>query len=160
MSATKYLVALPITPVVVGPFTGKSSLHCTLIHWFELTHFFDESKLRQWFVTFALDLIATKIELVSSHEALFGPKGDVPVFVLEQNPALLVKHRVLKNYLESHGCGMPRSDWIGDGYVPHVSIVEGAAFTAGSRHLVTSVMLLRQSANGEKSVILQLSSAP
>lgn len=156
MESPEYLVALPFSPLEIGPYTGKSSLHCTLMHWFTLPATLTEAALKEELRRICFDLCAENIELVSMETALFGPNGDVPVSVLEKNKILDRYHHRLLEYLRSKQCGLPREDWIGFKYRAHVTASNDKVFAIGQRHKVSRLVLLKRTAAGEKSVILQM----
>ena len=157
MTLPVYLVALPITPFVIGPYIGKSSLQCTLMHWFTLSDHLSECVLRKWLRAYGFEMVKQQIELVSVEKALFGPDSDVPVYVLEKNETLMNQHNNLLDFLYTHRCGLPRPDWIGENYRPHVTVSKERIFVTGSRHVVTSLSLIRRLPDGSKEVIFQLS---
>ncbi len=155
MKQSSYLVALPVTPFIIGPFTGKSSLHCTLMHWFTLSPVLPEEQLVEFLFIFGLNPVMENIELEADYPDLFGPNSDVPVCVLKRNEALLKAHGILKKFLESQMCVLPRSDWVGDFYRPHVSLSSLSDFDKDLRHKACSLVLIKKDIDDGKSVIFQ-----
>lgn len=156
MTSAEYLVALPFAPWQIGPYDGSNPLHCTIMHWFSLPPSFQESSLKEELLVFGLELCRANIELVALEPSLFGPDANVPVSVLEKNETLMQQHQYLLHLLRSKRCSLPREDWIGDHYRPHVTVNNKEVFEIGQRHKVTSLALLKRAVDGSKSVIFQM----
>jgi len=149
----QYIVVLPISPFKIGPYTGKSSLHCTLFHWFRLSSHMSESDMLPVLQQLRTMLCLNETVLVSRAPALYGPNSDIPVHVLEYNPTLHHAHQHLLEYLRHQECELPREDWIGECYSPHVTSSNGKVFATGTRHIVSSVAMLCKDEDGKKLVV-------
>ncbi len=149
----QYLVMLPLHPLEIGPYTGKTVPHCTLMHWFTLSKCLGEVGLKNWLAELKFDSVASKIELVLSRIELFGPDTDVPVYVVEANPILHMMHRKIASFLTAEACILARTDWIGENYRPHVTILPGQSFTIGSMYTVGQLALIRRCKGQCKEVI-------
>jgi hypothetical protein len=151
----EYLLLLPIGKLHMNDLFIKDEplpLHCTLMHWFSLGRDLPLTSLD----TYLEDLaggVGAPVELVSREPALFGPENKTPVHILEQNHRLMELHAHLFRFLDKLGCVPKAPQWIGEGYRPHVSTVEGRAFAPGMRYKAQQLALIgRKSEDKSKTV--------
>lgn len=125
-----YLLALEIEPVEVNKVYVALPLHCTVIPWFR------SNQPPAAVVKAVSDIIAqyAPIELVSGEADSFGHEGDVPVNLIANPGKLKRLHMDLHTKLQQ---ALPLeyvvSDWIGEGYVPHVTRQRSGRFEKGRK---------------------------
>lgn len=161
MRKAEYLIVLPIEsmPLHTGYEQGKSlPLHCTLMHWFSLDMRYSRARLwEEVQQVCAQHMYVTgcpgRIELVSEACDLFGPNNDVPVHTLRRNDVLLTLHTRLLMLLTLAYSWPPALHWVGAGYRPHVSTVEGRSFPPGTKHIATRLALVERTSDRVKRII-------
>lgn len=124
----EYILVHLIDKRPVGTNVGKSiPLHLTVVPWFEFGGSLDD----------LMSIIETKLsklepmEVVAETEDFFGPKKNVAVMKLRNDPKLLDLHKNMLNTLEQLGVKV-KSRWIGEGgWSPHVTHKQGSRLHQG-----------------------------
>ena len=150
----EFIVSLPIDPVSRGEmWISKQPLprHCTLMGFFEIypsqvVPF--EEKLSD------LARDTASILLNSEKQALFGPTNDVPVHVLERRHELTLLHTQLFMYLvrSASAAEFLNLNWVGAGYNPHVTIIDGKGLPLGSSYYARNMALIERRSDGSRIV--------
>ena len=113
---TTYLLALEVVPMAVGQAFDQLPMHCTIMHRFH-------SALSAADIAAAVAPIIAACEPILlqpvSHQA-FGPRKQL-VTMTEPSFPLLDLHRKLYSKLNELGVQYTELDWVGDGYIPHVT---------------------------------------
>lgn len=153
----QHLVALPIHPMEVGtmyPPNVPLPLHCTVMHWFKLGPNNSIDQLNSELTRLSGEIRGeSSIRLISSLSSMFGPKNDVPVFVLERNLGLEILHTKLLLFLAAAGCLLTELRWVGAGYRPHVATVGRCRFSMGQSHSANEIVLVERGVGGVKTVL-------
>ncbi|MDL2341845.1 MAG: 2'-5' RNA ligase family protein [Patescibacteria group bacterium] len=134
---TTYLLALEVAPMTVGQAYEQLPMHCTVMHRFH-------SVLTPTELVAALQPIfsaTAPIELLPAEHVAFGPKKQL-VTLVEQTPHLLALHAELFAALNKLGVQYTEADWVGDGYVPHVTDKQGKRLPARSSTLSSAAYLI------------------
>ena len=153
---SEYLVFLPIEDMSEGTVYGPDEplpLHCTLMQWFTLGKVAEQGPFAADLATLAADVREGYISLVSHEPALFGPKNDVPVYVLVRDRALDLLHTQLFMRIIENGGTVKNLHWAGAGFRPHVSTVEGREFKPGTHHHASCMVLVARDALKSKRVL-------
>ncbi len=135
-----YLLSLPIKPVEIGRTYAQLPLHCTVFQYFSTNIPF--LGLRRELSAIAGN--TNPIELTGGEPALFGKSSDVPVNLVEETPELRALHETIRTWLIEQHAMIYNPEWAGDGYRPHVSVVDGEAFTSGMRVTVNRIALVQE----------------
>ena len=152
----EYLVVLPVEEIPEGASYKPGQplpLHCTLMQWFHPGENFGLVGLGNELMLLAWGVKEGFIELVSKEPALFGPKGDVPVHVMERNENLNLLHTELFVFLAKTGSLPKELGWVGAGYRPHVTTALGEAFPPGKRHRAEWVVLIERNERKIRKVL-------
>ena len=117
---TTYLLALEVAPMTVGQAYDQLPMQCTIMHRFH-------SALSAADITAAVTPIiaASRPVLLQpmSHQA-FGPRKQL-VTMIEPASQLMDLHQQLYAKLNDLGVNYTELDWVGDGYIPHVTDKQG-----------------------------------
>ncbi len=116
-----YLLALEIEPVEVDKTYTGLPLHCTLVHWFWIAGINDLLMDIQ-------SLIETREApklLIEGEDEFTGVTKDGPIAVkvnkVTRTAEIINLHEEITNLLEANGVWYSMSQYIHDGYVPHVT---------------------------------------
>lgn len=142
----RLLLALPVEQMVVGDAYPKGTplpIHCTLMPWFDIV-----SEQRA-----ALDSMLAKVSCDTPHVRLasaglrhdFGPP-DAPVsaHTIEHIDTLMTLHTRVLLWLARRKSEPDTIEWIGAGYVPHITDVDGRAFGAERACVVDRVVMIER----------------
>ena len=132
-----YLFALEVEPMKVEGAYDQLPLHCTLMprFWSDLTPLEMIKKVQN-----LLDNTAP-IRLVIGKHKLLGPKL-TSVNLIELSNQLNTLHIKLKDILDGIGVEYTSSEWVGEGYVPHISNVHKLEYDPGNNLLAAAVYLI------------------
>lgn len=133
-----YLFALEIEPVDVGKVYVALSLHCTVMPWFRS----DKSPAEVLTAVRTVALATPPIKLLSGKPDMFGTAKDVPVNRIADTKAVTTLHIELYQALQSLGAIDSNSDWVGDGYMPHVTRQRSGRFEEGRHHTSRKLYLV------------------
>lgn len=152
----EYLVAIPVEPMPAGQTYTKGyflPLHCTVMHWFELSNKVSPSALNSFLQVCGEGFASAKIELFSASPALFGKNNDTPVNLLKRDSNLCLLHTKILVFLAG-GYSEPKElEWCGAGYNPHVTSVQGREFATGSTHRAKRLVLVGRDEDGNKTTL-------
>ena len=126
-----YLISLEVQPMGVGEVYEQLPMHCTIMPRFH-------SKLSPDVLSGVLaPLIEAMepLELQPLEHVAFGPKQQL-VTTLVYTPQLRHLHEVLYDALTKLAVQFTEVDWVGPGFIPHVSDKKGRRFT--TQTLLTS----------------------
>ncbi len=130
-------------------------LHCTLMHRFRLDK--EQSDLRSRLSTKLSSIAWSRehgsVKLRSSHRALFGPHGDVPVTLLHRSESLELMHTELLLFLAEWLSSPSQIQWIGAGYRPHVADVNGRMFGPRRQRTARTLILVERIDDGTRIVV-------
>ena len=134
---TTYLLALEVAPMTVGQAYEQLPMHCTIMHRFH-------SALTAADLALALEPIIAASEPIvlqpTGHMA-FGPRQQL-VTKIELSAALLSLHMKLYEKLNELGVQYTETDWVGDGYTPHVTDKHGKRLNAKEPTVSRAVYLI------------------
>lgn len=132
-----YLLALEIEPVEVNKTYVALPLHCTVMPWFFL------EKAPAEVVRAITPVISSHelITLVSGAEDFFGHDRDIPVNRIANEEAARKLHTSLLDVLQIFGPHFKETQWISDGYTPHVTRQRSGRFETGQQSTITKVYL-------------------
>lgn len=153
---SEYVVVLPISSLELGIYHEKTGLHCTLMHWFSISESIIETDVMEAVASLKPSDGSKGIDLYAKQFGLFGPNDDVPVHILQENAVLHTIHNDFLRFLRGSHCTLPRNDWIGAHYRPHVTLVPGKKFAIGSFFRATQLALIRRSGNKQKKEVIHL----
>ncbi|MBC7546536.1 hypothetical protein H7171_02200 [Candidatus Saccharibacteria bacterium] len=136
--ARTYFFAFEIGQIEDGHVYDAMPLHCTLMHRFHSA------------LTIA-ELTAIVRPLFASTQAILLKPGErmalgphrILVNKLVATAPLLQLHLQLYTLLTEHAVHFTESDWVGDGYIPHVSDQRDKRFNSDQPFLAKSVFLAR-----------------
>jgi hypothetical protein len=132
-----YLFALEIEPLEVGEIYDNLPMHLTLVHrfWTSLTPEQLEEKI--------LPIVARypSVSFVPREVVELGPKK-TRVFDLEQTEILNALHMELYSLLNTLDTEYTEQDWVGKGYVPHISEREHSVLTKKKPHTSKAVYII------------------
>ncbi|KND50114.1 MAG: hypothetical protein AB203_03960 [Parcubacteria bacterium C7867-008] len=154
-----YLIIIPIEPFGerdLYPADQMLPAHCTLMPWFASNRFMPIDDLLEWVVE-REELFP--IQLIAQGREFFGPNNNVPVCVLTPTDNLKFLHTTLLVTLAQMGI-IPKLQWVGAGYRPHISDTPTAVFKNGFNAQPSELVLVRRNEEGEKVVIGKYSFAP
>ena len=145
---TRYLLLLPLQPVALGPYKSGTE-HCTVMYWFTLGAV-SVPELLSGIRALSTEYLSSGITLEADKRAdNFGPNGDISVQVLKKNPVLIKFHLAVKAFLDGFACKHANVVWVGEGYRPHVTIVENPTFFPGTTREITQLAVLQGSTEGK-----------
>ena len=134
---TTYLLALEVAPMTVGQAYEQLPMHCTIMHRFH-------SALSTADLALALaPIIAASEPMVLQplgHRA-FGPRQQL-VTMIELSAALLSLHMKLYEKLNELGVQYTETDWVGTGYMPHVTDKHGKRLNGTASTACQAVYLI------------------
>ena len=131
-----YLLALEIEPIEINRVYVALPLHCTVMPWF-FTKMAPADVLRA--ITPVVQA-QQPITLMGGAEAFFGHDQDVPVNKIGNPEEVIALHTALLRIIQPISSDI-QSQWIGDGYSPHVTRQRSGRFEAGQQFLTTKVYL-------------------
>lgn len=123
--------------MAIGRAYDQLPMHCTIMHRFH-------SALSAPALVAALQPViaaAQPVDLLPLNHQAFGPKKQL-VTMVEQTSALVVFHRQLHDKLNTLGVQYTESDWVGDGYVPHVTDKQGQRLVSIKATLSSAVYVI------------------
>jgi 2'-5' RNA ligase len=137
-NACTYFLAFEIDPIFVGDVYEKMPLYCTLMHRFH-------SELAADQIAAAIAPLIAKCRpllLEPSEHTAFGPNR-ILVTKLEPTKGLLDLHQQVFTILTGLGVHYTESDWVGDGYIPHVTDQAAQRYNPEQPAVAQSVFLAR-----------------
>jgi 2'-5' RNA ligase len=150
-----YLLALEIEPIDINKVYVALPLHCTVMPWFYTDHS-PADVLRA--ITSIVQSHAP-IKLESGAEAFFGHEKDVPVNLIAEPDEVVALHKKLLEAIIPLGANVD-SEWIGEGYSPHVTRQRSGRFETGQT-FVTSKLYFAEAVNPDeifqKKIVAKLS---
>ncbi len=139
-AAGHYMVAAMLSPLLAGSRVDRAAwpAHVTVVGNFRTTAGPAEVVER---VTVAR---ATErpVEFTLGDRALFGPKADIPVLLVESDQLATLHDRLASavRALPDFAPDVP-AHW-GEGYRPHLTLAPGVTAETGERHAVTSLVVM------------------
>lgn len=138
-----FLFVLEVEPMKVGKSYNKLTLHCTVLHWFNVETSAEEL-LR---LTSKIFSNTHPIELVAGEPAMFGPSSDphsMYVNKVVHNQALVYLHRSLLKVVDGIHAQHTEPSYTGGGFNFHVTMQEGRSFVEGTKDLSTAAYLVER----------------
>ena len=134
---TTYLLALEVAPMTVGRAYEQLPMHCTIMHRFHTTLSAAalEAALRP-IVSATLPVL-----LIPTQHQAFGPRKQLATLI-ELTAPLQALHRQLYEKLTSLDAQYTESDWVGDGYTPHVTDKQGRRLPTKTQTVCAAVYLI------------------
>lgn len=136
-SLKTYLLALKVAPMNVGQSYAQLPMHCTIMHRFHSV--LDVKTLVAELQPLVSSTSPLELQVVE-HQA-FGPKKQL-VSMIEPTAELLTFHHLLNDKLNLLGVQYTESDWVGDGYVPHVTDKQGKRLSVSKPTMSNAVYLI------------------
>jgi len=138
----RYFIAYLLDDLAVGERFKPSALHILILPWFALET--DETPFMDWFYKHFKDLSA--FEATVAKRALFGPKKDVPVSIMEPAASFMSLHKLALSWFGAVGARWAEKDpYVGDDYIPHVAQRHGYILKDGDSLPINSISLIRAS---------------
>ncbi len=118
-----------------------------------------------WFQVFAshsgmfsncLSRIAARhahLEATVGEEDLFGPEKNISVRRMLAVAGIRQIHRDIHAITKTFSAGVQNPEWVGDGYVPHITQTEGLELRGGQRVIIPELQLVERTP-GEKLKII------
>lgn len=150
----EYLVAFSIGAMPQGQIYSAGTslpLHCTMMHWFRLSPELPLEDLETKLAELAKNA-SGPLELITHEHRLFGPHNDVPVWTLKRPEEELLMHTRLLVFLARHNSLPSELRWVGAGWNPHVSVVNGKPARSHTRMTARQVVLIERGDNNSKVV--------
>jgi 2'-5' RNA ligase len=125
----RYVVVLPLTPMVVGDrfITREWPLHVTVVQVF--TADATPGAIRARLAGVAAS--SSPIDVVAGADEHFGPSRTIPVTVVSPSASLDALHAACVAALDDLGPMYENPEYTGAGYRPHVTVKRHARATAG-----------------------------
>jgi 2'-5' RNA ligase len=138
----RYLIAYLLDDLAVGAQFKPSALHITILPWFAIET--DETSFIDWFYRHFDEVQA--FEATSARRAVFGPRKDVPVSILEPETEFMKLHVLALSWFGAVGARWAEKDpYVGDDYIPHVAQRQGYVLAEGQKLPINSVSLFKAS---------------
>lgn len=141
-SPYRYLIAHLIDELDVGDHFKPSALHITILPWFALET--EELPFLNWFYKHFQDV--PSFDAVSAQRAMFGPKKDVPVSILEPEAEFMKLHKLALSWFGAVGARWAEKDpYVGDDYIPHIAQRRGYIIAENQVINIGSITLFKAS---------------
>jgi len=118
-----YLLALEIDRFEIGLGYRTLPLHCTLMPWFILSGSHEATDRLTGFVEHICSAYPSP-RLNVYGDSMFGRSFDIPVHLVTKTAVLMGLHRAVFSAVKEMGAQVPDEEWAGDGYRPHIAIIE------------------------------------
>jgi hypothetical protein len=136
----RYYLSYLLEDLPVGATFKPSVLHVTILPWFALET--EEGPFLNWFYKHFGDVAA--FDAVAAQRAMFGPKKDVPVSILEPEDKFMELHKLALSWFGAVGARWAEKDpYVGDDYIPHVSQRQGYVIEENQTLHISSVTLFK-----------------
>jgi hypothetical protein len=136
----RYLIAYLLDDLGVGDKFEPTALHVTILPWFALET--EEGPFLNWFYKHFQDVAA--FDAVAVQRAMFGPKEDVPVSILEPEDRFMELHKLALSWFGAVGARWAEKDpYVGDDFIPHVSQRRGYVIEENQTLHISSVTLFK-----------------
>jgi hypothetical protein len=136
----RYLIAYLLDDMAVGAQFKPSALHITILPWFALET--DEQPFIDWFYKHFDEV--QSFDAIAARRALFGPRKDVPVSIMEPEVEFMKLHLLALSWFGAVGARWAEKDpYVGDDYIPHIAQRRGYVLDEGERLHVNSVSLFK-----------------
>jgi hypothetical protein len=136
----RYHIAYLLNDYKVGAKFAPTELHITVLPWFALEA--DEGPFLNWFYKH-FDEVNT-FEAVAASRAMFGPKLDVPVSIMEPTDKFMSLHQTALSWFGAVGARWAERDpYVGDDYIPHVAQRRGYVIEEGQTFRISSLILFK-----------------
>ena len=123
--------------MTVGANYEQLPMHCTIMHRFHTE--VSAAELKDNLTSIVEN--SPPITLVPVKHQAFGPKKQLATMI-QQTPALLELHTKLYNHLNETGVQYTESDWVGKGYIPHVTDKHGKRLSHSKPILSRAIYLI------------------
>ncbi len=136
----RYFIAYLLDDLTVGDTFDPSALHILILPWFALET--DEQPFIDWFYKHFSKLPA--FEATVAERALFGPKKDVLVSIMEPSESFMRLHKLALSWFGAVGARWAEKDpYVGDDFIPHVAQRRGYVLKNGDTLPITSISLIK-----------------
>jgi hypothetical protein len=136
----RYLIAYLLDDLAVGDHFKPSALHVTILPWFALET--EEGPFLNWFYKHFQDV--PSFDAVAAQRALFGPKKDVPVSILEPENKFMELHLLALSWFGAVGARWAERDpYVGDDFIPHIAQRRGYVIDQNQTVPIGSVSLFK-----------------
>mgnify|MGYP000863154534 CR=1 FL=1 len=149
----EYLLLLPIGSMGVGDDWGPRTplpLHATVMPWFSNDNIDNLDVLLGNLVAASA---CSGFELIGQKREAFGPKNEVMVTVLQKTPDLIRLHNKLLFLLARHNALPLETQWVGAGYVPHVTDIPQTIFPVKGKVVTSRLVLIHKDQKKVKRVV-------
>jgi hypothetical protein len=133
------VVAIVLEHIDVGREFIEWPLHITIVPWF---HGYDAKKLDDLLAGLAASF--TPFRAKAGPIEKFGPKKDVTVNVIDDSKELKELHQAVFYTLETNDFIIHQKDFVGDGYMAHVTHQTHAFLKEGAQITIKSFSLIEQ----------------
>ncbi len=136
---SRLILVLEVEPIDRNQVFTEWPLHCTLVHWFDYA---DKPEA----LATALEAFFSKrssINLIGGEEALFGEKRSVPVNLVVPTSELIKLHADILDFLKGQGIRFTAEQFLGAGYLPHITEHHGRRLKKDDMHRSEAVYLVK-----------------
>ncbi len=118
----RYMIVYMLDDLDVGEHFKPTALHISILPWFALET--DEAPFVDWFYKH-FDAVEA-FEAVADKQAMFGPRQDVPVSIVEPQKKFLALHKTALSWFGAVGARWAENDpYVGDDFIPHIAQRDG-----------------------------------
>lgn len=136
----RYSIAYLLDKLEVGDSFKPSALHVTILPWFAIET--NEQPFLDWFYKHFDEVSA--FEAVAASRAMFGPRLDVPVSIMEPTAKFMELHQSALSWFGAVGARWAERDpYVGDDYIPHIAQRSGYLINEGQKFIVNSLTLFK-----------------
>lgn len=136
----RYYISYLLDDLPIGAKFKPSALHITILPWFALET--NELPFLNWFYEHFDGFDA--FNAVAAKRAMFGPKQDVPVSIMEPEYRFVQLHQVALSWFGAVGARWAERDpYVGEDYIPHVAQRHGFVLPEGKKLHINSLTLFK-----------------
>lgn len=136
----RYLIAYLLDDLPVGAEFKPSALHISILPWFALET--EEGPFLNWFYKH-FDSFES-FDATADRRAMFGPKKDVPVSIMEPESKFMELHKMALSWFGAVGARWAEHDpYVGDDYIPHIAQRRGYVLDEGEKLHIGSLTLFK-----------------
>ena len=138
----EFAVFVPVNAEVrIGDTHQKLPLHCTIMPWAQMLEC-SETVIRE---TRMICANFQPFKLICNRQGMFGKHRDTPVAVLERTNTIWSLHMTLHEMFVDLGASFNNPifdiEWLGPGYMPHVTWIDDQGLTDGDVVMAEKVFL-------------------
>ncbi len=151
----RYWLALMLEDLPPGTEFQPGRLHVTIIPWFVSK--LDEAEMVNSFYNKFPNVTAFKIQI--GQKAMFGPKKDVSVSLIEPSKPLLTLHQMALDWFDEIGARWAvKNPHAAEDYKPHIRRRQGTKIEASEAIIIDSLSLIKaaRQEDGKRLVAAQV----